>query len=205
RAGAVAQPHSGPPDARQRAGMRNFRFGFGIICGDTRDGCEDRAAGAEAARLRRNGVARLARGGRHARHSHSAIDHDGGLSRRRQCLDHPDLSTRISRRAANVSVIQTFLVVFLPGLLVMALYSGYIAIWSLVHPEKTPPPEPQMSLREKLHESKHLIPLTLLILLVFISLMLGWATATECAAWGVLGSLAIAWWYKEATLECVCS
>jgi tripartite ATP-independent transporter DctM subunit len=29
---------------------------------------------------------------------------------------------------------------------------------------------------------------------VFLSLLLGWATATECAAWGVLGSLAIAWW-----------
>jgi hypothetical protein len=29
----------------------------------------------------------------------------------------------------------------------------------------------------------------LLIALVFLSLLLGWATATECAAWGVLGSL----------------
>ena len=24
---------------------------------------------------------------------------------------------------------------------------------------------------------------------------MGWATATECAAWGVMGSLAIAWWH----------
>jgi len=81
------------------------------------------------------------------------------------------------------------------------LYSGYIAGWSLVHPEKTPPPEPQMSLREKLRESKQLIPLTLLILLVFISLVAGWATATECAAWGVLGSLAIAWWHNALTWD----
>ena len=35
----------------------------------------------------------------------------------------------------------------------------------------------------------------LLIVLVFLSLLMGWATATECAAWGVLGSLAIAWWH----------
>lgn len=35
----------------------------------------------------------------------------------------------------------------------------------------------------------------LLIGFVFLSLLLGWATATECAAWGVLGSLAIAWWH----------
>ena len=30
----------------------------------------------------------------------------------------------------------------------------------------------------------------LLIVLVFAALLFGWATATECAAWGVLGSLA---------------
>ena len=51
-----------------------------------------------------------------------------------------------------------------------------------------------MSLREKLRESTNLVPVALLITLVFLTLLLGWATATECAAWGVLGSLAIAWW-----------
>ena len=39
----------------------------------------------------------------------------------------------------------------------------------------------------------------LLIVLVFLSLLMGWATATECAAWGVLGSLAIAWWHGSLT------
>src|SRR5918997_6251995 len=51
-----------------------------------------------------------------------------------------------------------------------------------------------MSFRDKLRESTNLIPVALLITLVFLTLLLGWATATECAAWGVLGSLAIAWW-----------
>src|SRR6187549_1098911 len=72
----------------------------------------------------------------------------------------PSITMVVYAVAANVSIIQIFLAGFLPGLLVMVLYSGYIAGWSLVHPEKTPPPEPQMSLREKLHESKQLIPLT---------------------------------------------
>ena len=58
-----------------------------------------------------------------------------------------------------------------------------------------------MTLREKLKESLQLIPCTLLILLVFVVLLLGWATATECAAWGVLGSLAIAWWSGALTWE----
>jgi tripartite ATP-independent transporter DctM subunit len=92
-----------------------------------------------------------------------------------------------------------FLAGFLPGLLVMALYSGYIAAWALINPDKMPPPEPQMSLREKLGESLSLIPCALLIAMVFIVLLMGWATATECAAWGALGALAIAWWSSALT------
>jgi len=113
----------------------------------------------------------------------------------------PSITMVVYAVAANVSIIQIFLAGFLPGLLVMVLYSGYIAGWSLLHPEKTPPAEPAMSFREKLHESKQLIPLTLLIVLVFLSLMLGWATATECAAWGVMGSLEIAWWHSALSWD----
>ena len=102
---------------------------------------------------------------------------------------------------ANVSIIQVFLAGFLPGLLVMALYSGYIAGWSLLNPHKTPPADPPMSLRKKLSESAKLLPTLLLILLVFLSLLLGWATATECAAWGVLGALLIAWWHGTLSWE----
>jgi tripartite ATP-independent transporter DctM subunit len=36
---------------------------------------------------------------------------------------------------------------------------------------------------------------------VFVVLLLGWATATECAAWGVLGSFAIAWWSGALTWQ----
>jgi tripartite ATP-independent transporter DctM subunit len=107
----------------------------------------------------------------------------------------PSITMVVYAVAADVSIIQIFLAGFLPGLLVMVLYSGYIAAWSLAHPRRTPPADPPMPLREKLRESTQLIPLLLLITLVFVSLLAGWATATECAAWGVLGSLAIAWWH----------
>jgi tripartite ATP-independent transporter DctM subunit len=105
----------------------------------------------------------------------------------------PSITMVVYAVAANVSIIQVFLAGFLPGLLVMALYSGYIVVWSLLNPAKSPPAEPPTSFRDKLRESANLIPCALLILLVFLTLLLGWATATECAAWGVLGSLAIAW------------
>src|SRR5215468_1864725 len=88
----------------------------------------------------------------------------------------PSIMMVIYAVQANVSIIQVFLAGFLPGFLVMALYSGYIAIWSLLHPEKTPPPEPTLTFREKLAESAQLIPTMLLILLVFAALLFGWAT-----------------------------
>ena len=49
-------------------------------------------------------------------------------------------------------------------------------------------------MREKLAESAQILPCLMLILMIFLSLILGWATATECAAWGVAGALALAWW-----------
>jgi tripartite ATP-independent transporter DctM subunit len=111
----------------------------------------------------------------------------------------PSITMVVYAVQANVSIIQVFLAGFLPGLLVMALYSGYIALWSLAHPHRSPPADPPMPLRKKLAESAKLAPTMLLIALVFLSLLMGWATATECAAWGVLGSLAIAWWHGTLT------
>jgi tripartite ATP-independent transporter DctM subunit len=113
----------------------------------------------------------------------------------------PSITMVVYAVAANVSIIQVFLAGFLPGLLVMVLYSGYLIVWSLLNPAKTPPADPPLPLRQKLAESAKLIPLALLIIFVFLSLMLGWATATECAAWGVLGSLAIAWWHDALSWE----
>src|SRR2546423_410126 len=113
----------------------------------------------------------------------------------------PSITMVVYAVQANVSIIQVFLAGFLPGLLVMVLYSGYIAIWSLANPKRTPPAEPPMSLRMRISESLNLIPCLLLIVFVFLSLLMGWATATECAAWGVLGSLAIASWQGALSWE----
>jgi C4-dicarboxylate transporter, DctM subunit len=104
----------------------------------------------------------------------------------------PSIPMVVYAVTANVSVLKVFLGGFLPGALVMALYSGYIIIWSLLNPGKTPPRDPPLSFMGKLEQSRKLIPCLLLISLVFFSLVLGFATATECAAWGVIGALILA-------------
>src|SRR5689334_24354056 len=83
----------------------------------------------------------------------------------------PSIPMVVYAVTANVSVLQVFLGGFLPGFLVMALYSGYIILWSLLHPGKTPPRDPVMPFMVKLRESTKLIPCILLILAVFFSLI----------------------------------
>jgi tripartite ATP-independent transporter DctM subunit len=96
--------------------------------------------------------------------------------------------------AAEVSILKVFLAGFLPGFLLMALFSGYIVLWALAHPDRTPQEAVRLSLREKLYRSRLLIPCLALIVFIVWVMVEGWATATESAAYGVLGSLAIAWW-----------
>lgn len=104
----------------------------------------------------------------------------------------PSITMVVYAVAADTSVIRVFLAGFIPGFLLMALFSGYIAWWSWRHPSRVPPAEPPTSLGDKLRRSGSLIPCALLIVFIVWVLVAGWATATECAAFGVLGSLAIA-------------
>ena len=104
----------------------------------------------------------------------------------------PSIIMVIYAVAAEVSIVRVFIAGLLPGLLVMLLFSGYIIIWALLNPNKQPPPERRLSFVEKLRASSQLIPCGLLIIGVIGTMFIGWATATEAAAFGVLGSLILA-------------
>ena len=111
----------------------------------------------------------------------------------------PSITMVVYAVAAEASIIRVFLAGFIPGAILMLLFSGYIAGWALANPGKTPPPPPPMSFMEKVRKSGNLIPVSVLIVFIVWVLVAGIATATECAAYGVLGSLAIAWWSGSLT------
>jgi C4-dicarboxylate transporter DctM subunit len=90
---------------------------------------------------------------------------------------------------ADVSIAQLFIAGVIPGILLAGIFSAYIALWAWRHPEQVPPPDAPMTLREKISESRNLIPVVLLITAVLGSIYAGIATATEAAGLGVLGSL----------------
>jgi C4-dicarboxylate transporter, DctM subunit len=90
---------------------------------------------------------------------------------------------------ANVSIAKLFIAGVIPGILLAALFSGYIVVWALLNPDKIPAASGKTTLAQKLHASRHLIPIMLLIAAVLGSIYIGLATATEAAAFGVVGSL----------------
>jgi tripartite ATP-independent transporter DctM subunit len=93
--------------------------------------------------------------------------------------------------SAEVSISQLFIAGVLPGIMLACLFSGYLVYWALRNPSLVPPADAPMTFMEKLRESRHLIPVVGLIVAVLGSIYSGIATATEAAAVGVVGALAI--------------
>jgi tripartite ATP-independent transporter DctM subunit len=92
---------------------------------------------------------------------------------------------------AEVSITRLFIAGVVPGMLLAALFMGYTIAWSLLNRGQIPPADREMSLREKVYASRHLIPVVGLIGAVLGSIYTGIATATEAAALGVVGALIV--------------
>ncbi len=92
---------------------------------------------------------------------------------------------------ADVSIARLFVAGIFPGILLATLFSGYLAIWASFNRELIPVPDTLLTFGQRVYESRHLIPVVLLISGVLGSIYSGVATATEAAAIGVVGSLVL--------------
>jgi C4-dicarboxylate transporter DctM subunit len=90
---------------------------------------------------------------------------------------------------ADVSIAKLFVGGIFPGILLASLFSGYLGVWALINKKRVPVPDQTLTFAQKLSESRHLIPVVLLIGAVLGSIYAGIATATEAAGVGVVGSL----------------
>ncbi|MCC4243059.1 TRAP transporter large permease [Stappia indica] len=104
----------------------------------------------------------------------------------------PSLTLIVYGVTINESITKLFMAGILPGLVLAGLFMGYIAVYAKLSKNYKPQPEPQMTFREKLANSRFLLPVIALIIVVIGSMYTGLATATEAAALGVIGSLALA-------------
>ena len=92
----------------------------------------------------------------------------------------------------NESISKLFFAGIMPGLMLAAMFMAFVALQARLSAHWQPRPEPRMGLLGKLRNSRFLLPVAALIGVVIGSMYLGYATATEAAAFGVVGALILA-------------
>lgn len=95
--------------------------------------------------------------------------------------------------ATEQSIARLFVAGVLPGAMLMLLFMGFIAIWSLLNPKRTPQKDPPLPFMVRLRAARRLMPVIAIIFGVIGSIYLGWASPTDAASVGVLLSLLVSW------------
>ncbi len=88
--------------------------------------------------------------------------------------------------ATEQSIARLFVAAILPGLMLTAMFAGYVAVVAWRDPAAIPLAPDTPSLMEKLRASRRLIPVALLIAGVIGSIYAGLASPTDAAALGVV-------------------
>lgn len=104
----------------------------------------------------------------------------------------PSLTLIVYGVTINESITKLFMAGIFPGLVLAGLFMAYIMAWHFFGKGPRPQEEPKLSFLQMLAESRFLIPVLLLVAVVIGSMYLGFATATEAAAVGVIGALTLA-------------
>jgi C4-dicarboxylate transporter DctM subunit len=109
----------------------------------------------------------------------------------------PSVNMIIYGSITETSIGALFVAGIVPGLLLAAIFMGYIAVSSMLANEVLR--EEKVPLAEKVRLSRHLVAPFVVFAIVMGSLYTGMATATESGALGVIASLFFAWHSKTLT------
>ena len=101
--------------------------------------------------------------------------------------------------ATEESIARLFIAGIVPGIMLVALFMGYVVVWALLQPQRQPQDAAAVRWRDRLAGLKRLAPVVLLILGVVASIYLGIASPTDAAAVGVLFSLVLSWFSGTLT------
>ncbi len=155
------------------------------------------SSAATAATIGRMTIPELKRRGYDSRMSIGTLAGSGTLG----LLIPPSIILIVYGVATDQSIARLFIAGVLPGLLLVALFMGYVTVWALLHPEGVPAGEGRRTWREKLYAIRHLAPVMLLIAAIIGSIYAGIASPTEAAALGVVFALLLSWLSGSLTPE----
>jgi tripartite ATP-independent transporter DctM subunit len=134
----------------------------------------------------------MLRAGYSARLAAGAITAGGTLG----ILIPPSVMLLVLGPVLGVSVVDLYAAAMLPGLLLAALYLGYVLVRCQLDPSLGPPLPPALRAPSRLAIAREaligVIPLAVLIAATLGSILAGLATPTEAAGVGALGALALA-------------
>lgn len=112
----------------------------------------------------------------------------------------PSIAMIVYGILAEASILELFIAGLVPGLVLAALYSGWIAFRGLTDPSVQPRSADRPTWGERIAALRDLGPVVLLIVAVIGSMYAGLASVTEAAAVGVAGALAVAALQRTLTL-----
>ena len=98
---------------------------------------------------------------------------------------------------ADVSIGKLFIAGIIPGIMIALMFSGYVAVRGILDPSIAPTERTRYTWSDRVKAIPLLAPTVILILLVLGSIYAGWATPTEAAAVGVVGSVFFAYVTKS--------
>lgn len=115
----------------------------------------------------------------------------------------PSVTMLIYATVTSVSPGKMFIAGVVPGLILMVGFIAYCLVYCHIYPDRGPalPEGERYSMKEKLASLKGMALPMIVILVVIGSILGGFATATEAAAVGVVGSLVAAAQKKALTFE----
>ena len=106
---------------------------------------------------------------------------------------------------ASIDVGQLLVAGFLPGFVLAGLYAAMIALQIFMYPDAAPAYDVEMptaGVRLRL-VCTNILPMSLVVFMVVGFIVLGWATPTEAAAFGVLGVLILAAAFRVLTFAAI--
>ncbi|MBN1829922.1 MAG: TRAP transporter large permease subunit [Deltaproteobacteria bacterium] len=89
----------------------------------------------------------------------------------------------------DVSIGKLFIAGFIPGMLIVCLFSIYVLIRCFMNPKMAPRGEDRYTWGQRFQAIPQIAPVVILVLIVLGSIYSGWATPTEAGAVGVAGSI----------------
>ncbi len=88
--------------------------------------------------------------------------------------------------ATDQSIARLFVAGIIPGIMLVAMFGGYVIVRALMNPSSIPSENAKYTFMEKVKSSRRLIPVLILIIGVIGSIYAGIASPTDAAALGVI-------------------